>query len=385
MLRHHLRRAAAGTVTIAGVIGVVLAGGCTDKAPPVGPDTIPVDTVDTIIPPPPPPLPLPPAILLAAGDIADCRLPHDSLTALLLDAVPDSSAQGWPVVVAPLGDNVYDNGTDTEYANCYAPNWGRHRYRSRPAPGNHDYNTPGATGYYNYFGLLAGPAGKGWYSYDIGRWHIVVLNSNWHSPTRVDNSANSEQMNWLRADLAATTKVCQAVYFHHPHFSSSNRTADTGMVHAWRIMYAAGVELVLNGHDHAYERFAPMDADGDRDDAWGVRQITSGMAGTGATGGTPFGAIHRSSEARQNTVTGILKVTLDSTFYRWEFVSAPGRGPYTDEGRTDCHGPRPMSTAQYLGRAGRRLLDMVNNSQQPTPVLWPDTHEHALRRSSPSD
>src|SRR5213592_3135298 len=146
------------------------------------------------------------AVFVGAGDIGDCKRIGDSLTANLLDGISGT--------VFALGDNAYPDGTPSDYANCYGPTWGRHKARTRPVPGNHDYNTAGATGYFGYFGSAAGDPAKGYYSYDLGDWHVVVVNS------ATGMSVGSPQEQWLRTDLAASAKRCTLAYWHYPRFSS---------------------------------------------------------------------------------------------------------------------------------------------------------------------
>src|ERR687896_673116 len=191
--------------------------------------------------------------LLAAGDIATCPGSGDEATAAILDGYPSAT-------VAALGDVVYNTGTPQEFQDCYEPSWGRHKARTKPAAGNHEYDTPGATGYYGYFGAAAGPAGKGWYSYNLGSWHVVVLNSNCEETT-VDCTPTSEQVQWLEADLAASEAACTLAYWHHPLFTSGVHAGelDLPLVRPfWEVLYEQGADVILVGHDHSYERFAPQ-------------------------------------------------------------------------------------------------------------------------------
>jgi hypothetical protein len=256
-------------------------------------------------------------VLVGAGDIADCDAQP---TAALLDNIPGT--------VFTAGDNAYPDGTASDYASCYDPSWGRHKARTRPAPGNHDYNTSGATGYYDYFGALAGPAGRGYYSYDLGAWHIVSLNSN------VSMSAGSAQETWLRADLAASTKSCTIAYWHHPRFSSgSNHGSSTQSAGVWQALYDAGAEIVISGHDHEYERFAPQTPSAGADPARGIREF---IVGTGGAGLYSFATPLPNSEVRDNTSFGVLKLTLSAGSYTWEFIPIAGDS-FTDSGSGTCH------------------------------------------------
>ncbi len=219
-------------------------------------------------------------ILVGAGDIASCSSGGDEITAGLLDSIPGT--------VFTAGDNAYEDGTAGEFQDCYAPSWGRHRARTRPAPGNHDYHTSGAAPYYAYFGSLAGPGGRGYYSYDLGAWHIIALNSNGAA------GEESEQAVWLLADLAANPSLCTLAYWHHPLFSSGDHGSISQMKAIWEILDGAGVDVVVNGHDHVYERFAPQDAEGVADPT-GIREF---VIGTGGESLTPFRSVLANSAAR---------------------------------------------------------------------------------------
>ncbi|MGE3957806.1 MAG: metallophosphoesterase [Vicinamibacterales bacterium] len=272
--------------------------------------------------PTPTPTPVGPETFVGAGDIAICGGNADA-TARQLDSIGGT--------VFTLGDNAYPSGTRDEFRNCYEPSWGRHKARTRPTPGNHDYGTPGAAPYYEYFGANAGFPGAGYYSFELGAWHIVSLNSN-------VPDAGAAQLAWLRADLAdhATTR-CTLAYWHHPIFSSgpNGSIASEAPIRAYgremfRILHEAGAELVLVGHEHQYERFAPQTADGMLDPARGIRQIVVG------TGGVPlydFQATRPNSEVRIKA-HGVMKLTLSSDRYQWDFLPISGPG---DSGSAACH------------------------------------------------
>jgi len=264
-------------------------------------------------------LALPEEVLVGAGDIARCDLQDDEATAALLDGISGT--------VFTTGDNVYDNGTSEEFANCYDPTWGRHKARTRPSVGNHDYNTPGASGYYAYFGALAGDPAEGYYSYDLGSWHVVVLNSN------IARTATSSQITWLVNDLATNPATCTVAYFHHPRFSSGQHSDDSSIGPMWDALYDAGVEIVLNGHDHNYERFAPQTPAGVSDPTAGIREF---VVGTGGTSLRAFGTTKPNSEVRDNTAHGVLRLTLGAGGYHWEFVPVAGQ-TFTDSGSGTCH------------------------------------------------
>jgi hypothetical protein len=259
-----------------------------------------------------------PAVLVGAGDIADCASVGDEATAALLDGIEGT--------VFTTGDNAYEDGTPEQYRDCYGPSWGRHRARTRPTPGNHEYHTPGAAGYFGYFGAAAGKPGEGWYSYDLGGWHVVALNS------EVPAGPGSPQEQWLRADLAANPARCTLAYWHRPRFSSSQHGNDPRTDALWRALYDAGADVVLVGHDHVYERFAPQTPVAAADPARGIRQFVIGTGGRGLYG---FRAPAANSEVRYNQTHGILRLTLERGAYVWEFI--PTTGTFQDTGRAACH------------------------------------------------
>jgi hypothetical protein len=228
-----------------------------------------------------------------------------------------------------LGDLQYENGDLAGFQSTYEASYGRFRSITKPVPGNHEYNTPGATGYYSYFGALAGDRTKGYYSFDIGSsWHIVALNSNCSVVSCV---AGSTQEQWLRADLAASTRPCTVAFWHHPRFSSgSGHGNDTTVAPFWDALQQDGVELVLNGHEHVYERFAPQLPNGTAD-LNGIREI---IVGTGGKEQTGFSAARPNSVVRL-TGFAILKLTLGVSAYSWKLVSETGA--VLDAGTGWCH------------------------------------------------
>jgi hypothetical protein len=261
-------------------------------------------------------------VLVGAGDIARCSYDGDEITAALLDAIPGT--------VIAVGDNAYEIDAtparvQSAYTDCYASSWGRHKARTRPVPGNHEYLAPGAPQYYAYYGELAGPAGRGYYSYDLGTWHVIALNSN------IAADPSSEQMRWLRADLAANRRTCTVAYWHHPVFSSGFHGNNPYMAEIWRVLDSADVDLAIVAHDHNYERFAPQDYAG-RADPNGIRQI---VVGTGGGDLRPFGVVRANSEVRNSDTYGVLKLTLRSGRYHWEFVAQAG-ATFTDVGSAKC-------------------------------------------------
>jgi len=267
-----------------------------------------------------------PVTIVAAGDIGQCfNAPAAASGAAKTAALvtPKDS------LVLTLGDHAYDNGTPAEFANCFQPTWGAFKDRIRPSPGNHDYYTEGAAGYFGYFGAQAGPDRRGYYSFDFGGWHFIALNS------LVDVSAQSEQYAWLKADLAKSSATpCTIAYWHYPAFNSG---AIYGSVMAMRpffdALHTAGVEIVLSGHEHIYERFALQKADGTADPARGVRQF---VVGTGGHELNPLGPPLSNSEFRQNTTWGVLRLTLGQGNYSWQFLPVGG-GAALDAGAGTCH------------------------------------------------
>ena len=266
--------------------------------------------------------------LIAAGDIGDCRARGDSETAALIRQLPGT--------IATLGDHAYKNGSKQEFADCYDPTWGAAQQRTRPAPGNHEYETRGADGYFSYFGSAAGERGKGYYSYDLGTWHIIVLNSNCEAVGGCN--AGDRQIRWLRKDLAANPAKCTLAYWHHARFSSGkHHGSDDTMSAAWDVLYSAGADVVLSAHEHNYERFAPQNPDGKADIKRGIRQFVVGTGGAEAYG---FGRSLKTSEVRQTGTQGVLVLTLGRTGYDWEFVPATSRldlRPFADSGSDQCH------------------------------------------------
>jgi hypothetical protein len=270
-----------------------------------------------------PPDPTASATLLAAGDIADCDSDGDEATAALLEGLAGT--------VATLGDTVYEAGTASEFAQCYDPSWGRHKSRTRPAVGNHEYLTAEAAGYFDYFGAAAGDPTKGYYSYDLGSWHIVVLNSNCSKVGGCHQGSSQEQ--WLRQDLAAHPTACTLAYWHHPRFSFGKYDDNEATRVLWQVLYEYGAEIVLSGHDHNYQRYALQDPDGILDREQGIRQF---VVGTGGSNHTPLVNPPPNVEASNDGAFGILQLNLHATSYDWVFIPIAGES-YTDAGSGACH------------------------------------------------
>jgi hypothetical protein len=234
--------------------------------------------------------------------------------------------------VFTAGDNAYEDGTMDEFAECYGPTWGRHKDRTRPAAGNHDYQTRDATGYKAYFGSAAVNAdGDTWYSFELGTWHVIVLDSN----CRAVNGCvdGSKQGQWLTQDLAASKAGCTLAIWHHPRFSSGDEHGNDPQVDPfWRQLYAAGADVVINGHDHDYERFAPQSPDAVEDRARGIREFVVGTGGAELRG---FDTPVANSELRVAVTPGVIKLTLHDGSYEWTWI--PASGTVTDSGSGPCH------------------------------------------------
>jgi len=288
---------------------------------------IPTETASATVPPPvPTETPAPvitisenDPILVGAGDIADCSGRGDEETSALLDTIPGT--------VFTTGDNAYPRGTFENFIDCYDPSWGRHKARTYPAPGNHDYYTEGAAAYYSYFGPNAGDPLKGYYSYNLGTWHVIVLNS------ELPVGAGSEQEQWLRADLTANPVDCTLAYWHTPRFSSGDvHGSSERMEPLWQALYDFGADVVLTGHEHNYERFAPQTPQGIADPDRGIREF---VVGTGGYSHYPITNPLPNSEVHITDTYGVLKLVLHTGGYSWEFVPVEGEA-YYDSGTSLC-------------------------------------------------
>ena len=304
------------------LLALVALGACAGDEPP-GESAARMTTTTTAAPTSPRAADPDAVTVVAVGDLVcapgkprnELECHHEETARLAEEADPD--------VVLALGDLQYETGTLDAFRRAYDPTWGRLKERTRPAPGNHEFAGGKANGYFSYFGAAAGEPGKGWYSFDVGSWHVVALNSNCGI---VGCDAGSEQAQWLRADLAASTARCTAAFFHHPWRSSGLHGSTPAVRPLVGILQEHDVELVLGGHDHHYERFAP-----DK----GLRQL---VVGTGGRSLYPVIGAERGSEVRQSASFGILVLDLGADGYRWRFVADPTGRPFTDEGEASCHG-----------------------------------------------
>jgi hypothetical protein len=298
-----LRADRSATVIIVALLTILLAFGCAPERPPRPPSG---------------------KVIVAVGDIASCSGTADEATARLVGGIDAST-------VLTLGDEAYPEGTAEEFDECYKPTWGRFEDRTKPVPGNHEYHTGGAKGYFGYFGKAAGESGKGYYSYDLGKWHIVALNSNCEE---VGCGASSPQVRWLEADLAEDAKSCTLAYFHYPLFSSGKYRPGVHEVKPlWEVLYAADADVVLNGHDHNYQRFAPQDPNGKADPQRGIREF---VVGTGGRSHYPILFPIANSEVYNDETYGVLTLAPRPAGYEWRFLPAEGE-TFTDSGSAKCH------------------------------------------------
>jgi len=257
-------------------------------------------------PPPPPPPPSSDAIFVGAGDIAMCNERGAELTARLLDRIPGT--------VFTTGDNAYPAGTPRDFAECYEPTWGRHKARTRPVPGNHDFQTDRGAPYFNYFGANAGPPGLGYYMYRVGNWNIFALNSN------IAVNGVSAQASWLQQTMADNPSTCAAALLHHPLYSSGQNGNHPFVRDLYRILHAGGIDIILAGHDHTYERFSGLINPDGVADPRGFRHF---IVGTGGASLYQFRNPHPAS-AMRHSGWGVLKLTLKAQGYDWEFVPVDG-------------------------------------------------------------
>ncbi|MEZ4668981.1 MAG: metallophosphoesterase [Anaerolineae bacterium] len=267
---------------------------------------------------------MPDPVLVGAGDIASCELTGGAsasgaaATAVLIENISGT--------VFTAGDDAYPSGTEEDFQDCYDATWGKFKDRTLPAPGNHDYVTDEGAPYFSYFGQQAGESGKGYYSTDLGAWHIIILNSNLYA------EAGQAQLQWLKDDLDSDTAICTLAIWHHPLFSSGLHGNNDYVAPLWRALYDAGADVVINGHDHIYERYAPQDAKANAD-AQGMREF---IVGTGGAPLYPLLFAKPNLEVRSATTFGVIKLTLHSSSYDWEFIPVKADG-FTDTGTANCH------------------------------------------------
>ena len=277
-------------------------------------------------------------VVIGAGDIAVCGTSGDEATAKLVDSVltADSAAKIISAVFT-AGDNAYPSGAggvNNYFTRCFSPSWGTERIMSliRPSPGNHDYDSGSGAPYFAYFTERAGPSGKGYYSYDVGEWHVISLNSELYY-SRASPSEAREQEEWLRKDLGAHRKLCTLAYFHRPLFSSGDHGNVREMLPLWTILFDGGADLVVNGHDHHYERFLPQTPAAVADSVRGITEIIAGTGG--AILRRVLQPLARNSAAQIHGHFGILKLTLGAGEFRHAFLDTDGRVWDTGGGR--CH------------------------------------------------
>jgi acid phosphatase type 7 len=305
---------AAGVVAVALVVGAL-----TSRGP-----RAPLDLEALASYPPPSGLVAGETVTLSgAGDIARCDGTDDEATAALLDELPG--------FVFTTGDNAYGSGSERDFAECYAPSWGRHRERTFPVLGNHDFETATAAGYFGFFGERGGDPRAGWYSVDLGDWRLLVLASNCNEVGGC--GPESDQGRWLAAELDRSPETCTIALWHAPLFSTGWHGPSPSVKPLWDQLYAAGVELVVNGHEHDYERFVPLDPGGTPDVERGIRQI---IVGTGGAELRQFERDDPNSEVRDASTHGVLRLELDPGRYAWSFIPVQSGG-FTDSGSDTCH------------------------------------------------
>jgi len=274
-------------------------------------------------------------VLVGAGDIAGCKdLDGARATAKLIEKIPGT--------VFAAGDLAYERGSAAEFQNCYGATWGEFKDRTKPTLGNHEYAEPTASAYFQYWGAQAGPVGRGYYSFDFGSWHIIALNTNCRAKDLGGCDKGSPQEKWLRKDLAEHPDACVLAYGHHALFSSGvfrSHAIHPELKVLWQDLYAAHAALVLAGHEHSYERFAPQDPDGRADAANGIREI---VVGTGGRSHDPLGFAIANSEVRNTDTYGVIKLSLTPGHYKWEFIPEEGK-TFVDSGSGEC--PRHSAPA----------------------------------------
>jgi acid phosphatase type 7 len=267
------------------------------------------------------------AVMIGAGDIAVCGASGDESTARLIDSVLTAdSAANVVRAVFTLGDNAYRSGSSNlsnYFQRCFTPSWGKARIMNliHPSPGNHDYDSGSGAPYFAYFGANAGPPGKGYYSYDVGSWHVISLNSELYFSRATPEEAKAQE-DWLKEDLTLHSNPCTLAYFHRPLFSSGDHAGTREMLPLWKILYDGGVDLILNGHDHHYERFRPQNPDGVYDPLKGITEIIVGTGGASLR--RVFKPLAANSVDQVHGHYGILKLTLGAGEYRHLFLGTDG-------------------------------------------------------------
>jgi hypothetical protein len=322
----HIRRSALGCATI---VATLLAVDC---FPPVEVTPPPADAPAEI-------LALAGAsVLMGVGDIAVCGTSYDEATADLVDSLAraDSAAKVTHAIFT-AGDNWYPTGAQVYYERCWKPSWGdttkRIMRELRPSLGNHDLDDGFGDAYYSVFGKNAGEKGKGYYSYDLGAWKVIALNSEIVTNPAFNVDTRREQEDWLKKELAGNTKKCTAVYFHRPRFSSGGHAGDLRMAAFWNILFEGNADVIINGHDHHYERFEPQTPAGLRDTVRGITQYVVGTGGAGLTGiRVP---VQVNSARRIQGHFGVLKLTLGAEEYQSAFLDTEGR--VWDRSAGKCH------------------------------------------------
>jgi calcineurin-like phosphoesterase family protein len=296
----------------AAAVAVLLGGGCGGS--PTGPSQAGPPRTDG--PPSPPPQSGQTVVVAAVGDIGLCGSPAVEQTAALVEAIDGQ--------VLLAGDLAYPQGSMTDFLRCFDPAWGAFRRRWRPSPGNHEYETPGAAAYFEYFGAIAGTAARSYYSFRAGDWLVLMLDSN------VPTGLGSSQYEFARSELTATAAPCALAVWHHPLFTSGPNGPNNYLRDLWTLLHQRGLDVIVNGHDHLYERFGKQDVDG-RSDVRGIRQF---IAGTGGAQLYDFMRVTPNSQVRIKS-HGVLRLTLSPTAYEWAFVDVAGS--VADSGSDSCH------------------------------------------------
>ena len=314
-------------------------------------------------------------VLAAGGDVACVPGATVTSSACRQKATSDILVGLNPTAVAALGDLQYESGTLSAFNGSFDPSWGRVKPLIRPVAGNKEYGTSGAAGYFDYFGSAAGPRGRGYYSYDLGSWHVIALNSNCSA---VSCSAGSTQERWLRADLAANPRQCTLAYWHHPRFSSASPGEASNVAPLWKALHDNAADIVLAGHAHAYERFAPQGPSRESQPTHGIREF---VVGTGGKSHHGFSTTRANSELRRSGTFGVLALTLGSGSYAWRFHAEAG-STFTDSGSGQCVGSATTTPPPDSG-----ALSFTPEADAPVQASSPNTNyaTSALRADGGSD